>query len=183
MKSTLRPLVAVVTATLIGLSTASCGSDAPADAGNSSTGGADTGGADTARKQGVKFAACMRANGVSDFPDPDASGELTVDAIANGSSIDTGSAAWQGAIEACKDLQPAGFTGRPRSTDQQEAALAFAECMREHGVKDFPDPAVGEPLVDTNRIPSSNGEGGMATLNAAMKQCTGFSAALGVKPQ
>ena len=49
-------------------------------------------------------------------------------------------------------------SGAPR---QQEAALKFAQCIRENGVKDFPDPANGEPLVDTNRIPSAAADGGM----------------------
>ena len=43
--------------------------------------------------------------------------------------------------------------------------------MRENGVKDFPDPANGAPLVDTNRIPSSATSGGMTILNAAMRKC------------
>jgi hypothetical protein len=33
--------------------------------------------------------------------------------------------------------------------------------MRENGVKDFPDPANGEPLVDTRRIPSATRNGGI----------------------
>ncbi|MEA2419469.1 MAG: hypothetical protein QOE60_1675, partial [Thermoleophilaceae bacterium] len=41
----------------------------------------------------------------------------------------------------------------------------------DHGVKDFPDPANGEPLIDTYRIPSSNRPGGMTILNAATKTC------------
>jgi hypothetical protein len=43
--------------------------------------------------------------------------------------------------------------------------------MRENGVKDFPDPVNGDPLVDTTKIPSSNQPGGMTVLNAAMKKC------------
>jgi hypothetical protein len=37
---------------------------------------------------------------------------------------------------------------------EQSGALEFAQCMRDNGVKDFPDPANGEPLVDTTKIPS-----------------------------
>jgi hypothetical protein len=58
-----------------------------------------------------------------------------------------------------------------RSTKQQSASLKFAQCIRENGVKDFPDPVNGQPLVDTNRIPSSNKPGGMTILNAAMQTC------------
>lgn len=140
----------------------------------------------TNRDKGVKFAECMRDNGVKDFPDPDASGELTVDGIANGSSVDTNGAAWQSAIGACKDLQPSGFTGHKRSAEQQTYALKFAQCIRENGVSDFPDPAPDAPLVDTRRIPSAAGKGaqGIPELNAAMQTCgVVFADKLGLKGQ
>jgi hypothetical protein len=132
------------------------------------------------REQAVKFATCMRSHGVKQFPDPDASGQLTIDAIANGSSLDTNSAAFKQAISACKDLEPAGFTGAKRSSEQQQAALKFAQCIRDNGVKDFPDPDPNGPLVDTNRIPSTDGNGGMSILNAAMRKCGDFAASAGV---
>src|SRR5262245_10361328 len=128
----------------------------------------------------MKFAECMRDNGVSAFPDPDASGTFTIEAIANGSSVDTNSATFQQAISACKDLEPAGFTGNQRSPQQQEYALRFARCVREHGVTDFPDPAIDEPIVDTNRIPSSATQDGMGILRAAMQKCRDLAAAAGV---
>ena len=135
----------------------------------------------TARAKAVKFAECMRANGVSAFPDPDATGALTIDAVANGSSLDTSSAAFEQALSACKDLEPLGFTGHERSAQEQEAALRFAQCIRDNGVKDFPDPVAGEPLVDTNRIPSAATTGGMSILNAAMQACRGYGSAAGAK--
>ena len=126
---------------------------------------------DTNRPKGAKFAQCMRDNGVKGFPDPDASGELTIDGVLNGSSLDSNSAAWKAAIRTCKDLQPPGFTGRKRTAKEQTGALAFAQCIRDNGVKDFPDPVNGEPLVNTYKIPSSNTPDGMTILNAAMKKC------------
>jgi hypothetical protein len=128
----------------------------------------------------MKFAQCMRDNGVSAFPDPDASGAFTIDQIANGSSVDTRSAAFQQALTACKDLEPAGFTGTKRTPQQQENAIKFAQCIRDNGVPDFPDPTADGPLVDTNRIPSANQPGGMGILQAAMHKCRGFAAAAGV---
>jgi hypothetical protein len=130
------------------------------------------------REQGVKFAECMRENGVSDFPDPDASGQLTIDAVAN-ASVETESAAFLQAVSTCKDLEPPGFTGDKRSADQQEAALEFAQCIRENGVKDFPDPEPNGPLVDTYRIPSAATDAGMSILNAAMQKCGDFAEAAG----
>ena len=91
--------------------------------------------------------------------------------IANGSSLDTSTPAFKQAISACKSLEPAGFTGSKRSSQQQQAALKFAQCIRNNGVPDFPDPIPNGPLVDTNRIPSSANPGGMSILNAAMQKC------------
>ena len=150
-------------------------SSAPAETGSS---GGDNAAAN--RQQAVKFAQCMRDNGISGFPDPDASGQLTIDAIANGSSVDPNTPAFKQAISACKDLEPAGFIGHTRSPEQQKAALKFAQCIRDNGVKDFPDPAPDGPLIDTNRIPSSGTDGGMSILHAAMQRCRSFASAAGV---
>ena len=88
----------------------------------------------------MKFAECMRSNGVSQFPDPSASGKLTIDGIVNGSSLDPKSPAFKQAISACKNLEPAGFTGGKRSAQQQSAALEFAQCIRENGVNGLSGP-------------------------------------------
>jgi hypothetical protein len=169
----LRPLAALAVAALI---CAGC-SNAPAETG---TGTNAAGGASADRAKAVAYSECMRANGVKDFPDPDASGDLTIDQVANGSSLDTESAAFKQASSACKDQEPPGFTGTKRTPEQQAAALEFARCVRDNGVKDFPDPVNGEPLIDTNKIPSSAGNG-IAQLNAAMKKCSAYSDGAGVK--
>jgi hypothetical protein len=190
MSRTRWPLAALAVVALIGL--AGC-SNAPAATGTGSssgnniaeatatgTGSSSAGGTAANREQAMKFSKCMRDNGVGEFPDPDASGALTIDAIANGSSLDTNTTAFKKAIGACKDLEPAGFMGSKRSTQEQEAALNFAQCIRDNGVTDFPDPVNGEPLVDTNRIPSAATNGGMSILHAAMQKCRDVAAQAGV---
>ena len=153
-------------------------------AGCSSTSGGTRGGGGNStastHESAVKFAECMRDNGVNEFPDPDPSGTLTIEVV-NGSSLDPDTPAWKKAISACKDLEPPGFMGHKRSAQEQQAALKFAQCMRDNGVKDFPDPVNGEPLIDTNRIPSSNTRAGMTLLNAAMQKCGSYASAAGVQ--
>ena len=83
-------------------------------------------------------------------------------------------------MSTCRDLEPSGFTGHKRNAQQQRNALEFAQCIRDNGVKDFPDPTPGAPLVDTNRIPSAATSGGMSILNAAMQKCGDHAAAAGV---
>ena len=166
-----RPLAALAIVVLIGAGCSSSSSE-------TGTGSSDPDKSATPREKAVAYAECMRANGVSGFPDPDASGGLTIDGVLNGSSLDPDSAAWKAAVAACDELEPPGFTGdRDVSAREQEARLAFAECMRDNGVEDFPDPAKGDPLVDTTRIPSAAEPGGMNVLNAAMQECRDLSEA------
>jgi hypothetical protein len=169
MTGTLRPLAALAVFALI---SAGC-SSAPADTGTANSTAAN-------HVKAMRFAQCMRDSGVGAFPDPDPSGALTIDAVANGTSIDPNSATFQQALSACRDLEPAGFMGQKRSSQQQQAALKFAQCIRDNGVKDFPDPAPDGPLINTNLIPSAATPAGMTNLQAAMRKCRGFAAAAGV---
>ena len=155
------PLAVLAMVTLIG---AGCGSNAPAETGAAGSSGAAGHKQATDRDKAVKFAECMRANGVSDFPDPNASGEFVY-------GVSVSPAVFKQAVDACKDLQPPGTLSAKRSPEQQKEGLTFAQCIRENGVKDFPDPANGEPLIDTTHIPSSNRPGGMTILNAATHKC------------
>ena len=160
-----------------------CGSSVPAGTGTGSSGGYNA--AANAQKA-VKFAECMRSNGVSEFPDPGASGKLTIDGIVNGSSLDPRTPAFKQAISACKDLEPAGFMGSKRSPQQMAAALKFAQCIRANGVPDFPDPTPDGPLIDTSRIPSAAGRGAHSIpgFQAAADKCTAmYSGELGLQGQ
>jgi hypothetical protein len=160
MSRKLGPLAALAAVAAIG---AGCSDDS--SEGNGSNANADF-------ENAVKFSDCMRDNGVSGFPDPDASGQLTIDGVLNGSSIDANTPAWKQAIATCKGLKPPGFTGDEEVTaSEQEARLEFAQCIRDNGVEDFPDPAPDEPMVDTRRIPTAATEDGMTILNAAMETC------------
>jgi hypothetical protein len=173
MRRKLRPLAALAMVAVIG---AGC-SDGSAENGSAGTGSSGGNKSATNRDKAMKFAECMRDNGVSEFPDPDASGGLTIDGVLNGSSLDPSAPAWKQAIGACKDLQPPGFTGdHDVSDEEQEARLEFAQCIRDSGVEDFPDPTRNGPMVDTRRIPSAATDGGMTILNAAMRKCRDLGA-------
>ena len=123
----------------------------------------------------------MRDDGVSAFPDPDASGELTIDAIANGSSLDPNGAAFEKAMSACKDLQPPGFTGHKRSAQSSSTPSSSPSASATTACRTSRTPPTDGPLVDTTHIPSTERDGGMSVLNAAMQKCAAFSDKLGVK--
>ena len=159
---TRRKLRSLTALAMVALISAGCGSNAPSETGAAASTGADKSATD--QDKAVKFAECIRGHGVADFPDPDAKGEFQY-------GVSVSPAVWTKAVDACKDLQPPGSLSSKRSPRQQTASLRFAQCIRDNGVKDFPDPANGEPLVDTTHIPSSNRPGGMTILNAAMQKC------------
>jgi hypothetical protein len=137
--------VAVAAAALVGvpLLAAACSSGA-ADPGVAQIGAAATtsttvhndGGLPApTRAQGLAFAQCMRSHGVPNFPDPTSNGPI---AIGPNSGIDPKSPSFHRAMRACQKYQP-----QP-SPAQRARMLAnllkFSQCMRSHGISDFPDP-------------------------------------------
>lgn len=163
MMTTVRPLAALAVIALLS-GGCSSGSGSSVDAGTAT------------HQQALKFSQCMRTHGVGEFPDPNPSGSLTLDGVVNGSSLDPDAPAWKTAIAACKDLEPAGFTGHKRTAKQQKAALKFAQCIRANGMKDFADPGPDDPLVNID-----GGKPGVkAAFEAASKKCGTYAAQAGV---
>jgi hypothetical protein len=96
----------------------------------------------------LALAKCMRANGVPNFPDPSGNGGgIQVQASSDGSMTVNGVAvsapAFQNATNKCRSEMP---QGPPVSAAQlakiRAGALKMANCMRSHGVPNFPDPVV-----------------------------------------
>jgi hypothetical protein len=125
------------------------------------------------RQTALKLAACMRANGVPNFPDPDSQGEI------QGSGIDPGSPSFQTAQQKCAKYTPHG--GQPPSPAQQAQAqaqaLKYSACMRTHGEPSFPDPQFSSGGGISIRIHAGPGSGGSALdpgspiFQAAQKAC------------
>jgi hypothetical protein len=155
-----RPLAALALIAMVVLISA-CGASAPAGTGTG--GGGDL--TATAHAKAVKFAECIRSNGVSEFPDPNASGQFAYGIPSGSSPLDPSSAAWKHAIGACKTLEPAGFIPTSFTPTQRSARLKFAQCVRANGVPNFPDPTATGPLVDVSNGSSIPG------LHAAIQKC------------
>ena len=161
----LRPLAALAMVALIG---AGCSNGSAKNASSGASGATENA---TPRDRALGFAECMRDNGVSEFPDPNTAGDQAfVEAIER---LGPNSAAFKQAIGACKELQPPGLLGAKASPREMTSRLEFARCMRDNGVKDFPDPTNDGPLIDTNRIPSAAGRGARSIpgFHGAMERC------------
>ncbi len=103
---------------------------------------------------------CMRSHGVPDFPDPNASGSYSLGANgslegAGGSSVDINSSQAQAAYGDCRHLLSGGPTiSQLEQMEQQEQQaqakmlplmLKYTQCMRGHGVPNFPSPGQSKP--------------------------------------
>jgi len=96
--------------------------------------------------QALRFSRCMRAHGVTNFPDPGAGGGGFRLQIVPGSGVNPQAPAFQAAQKKCRSLLPGGGPGAVKATAAQfAAALTFAKCMRSHGLPHFPDPLSSVP--------------------------------------
>jgi hypothetical protein len=94
----------------------------------------------------LAYSDCMRSHGVPNFPDPTPGGGIPP--ISANSGINPFSPAFKAAQTACGKLI-AGGQPAPVSAATKAATLArwlrISECMRQHGIQDFPDPTYSMP--------------------------------------
>jgi hypothetical protein len=117
------------------LTLAACGSAGTSTASN-------TAARSSGRSQFLQFSECMRSHGVANFPDPSSSGGIQISA---GSGVNPFSPAFKAAQSVCRKLLPGGGPGGAPSAQAKRQLLAIAQCMRAHGVPDFPDPTTTPP--------------------------------------
>ena len=99
----------------------------------------------TTRSGPLAFAECMRANGVPDFPDPSA-GRGALFAIPAGTN--PAAPAFKTAQAKCQKLMGGGPPSRYRTHPSAQTLaklVRIAECMRKHGIPQFPDPRTTVP--------------------------------------
>jgi len=155
----------------------------PSGGGSTGQGGGSGGGASKVTSGGVgmgglsvAFSACMRAHGIAGFPDPDSQGNVQFNVSG---ALNPTSSKFEAAQQACASTLPAGSSGKaPSPAEQAErlaAALKFSECMRNHGITDYPDPRVEGGAISM----SLKAQGGASDLNpsspqfqAAQKACS-----------
>ena len=129
-------------------STSSTGGETRVSGGRPSSGSPSGGAVQLANgPNALKFSECMRANGVSNFPDPNAQGVI---AGKSDAGLDPSSPQFQKADKTCakKYISRGGTAPRPAQRAKQQAtALAFSQCMRSHGEPDFPDPKLSSEGV------------------------------------
>jgi hypothetical protein len=94
----------------------------------------------------LAFSKCMRANGVPNYPDPSPGGGI---GLPNG--LNPNAPAFRAAQAKCSKLVrgfgglPGSFSGPPPSPQALAHWVKVAQCMRRHGIYQFPDPRTTIP--------------------------------------
>jgi hypothetical protein len=140
---------------LLALVLAGCAKDTKGNGVASAGGPASASAAPTAtaslspQEAALKFAACMRENGVP-MEDPEVDGEGRVNIRIGGpDSGPMDQAKVEAAQKKCEQYSPFGekSTGQ-RDPQMEENARKMAQCMRDNGVEKFPDPDGGRMTID-----------------------------------
>ena len=91
-------------------------------------------------KRALKFSQCMRAHGISDFPDPGSGGGIQITNNGPRSDLNPGDPTFVSAQDSCQKYSPVRQPSPQQQAAAQAGALAFAACMRKNGVPGYPDP-------------------------------------------
>ncbi|MGH8987616.1 MAG: hypothetical protein ACRDXC_03325 [Acidimicrobiales bacterium] len=131
------PLIALTAAFAIGLS--ACGGGSPQTPGVASLGTTTSTTVGKVHPSGIKFAECMRAHGITNFPDPGPTGNMVFN-VSGG--INPSSARFRSALTSCKKYNPVRSGTVKPGGPSKAVLLEYAKCMRAHGVANFPDPVL-----------------------------------------
>jgi hypothetical protein len=123
----------------------------------------------------LAFSQCMREHGVTNFPDPQANGSLTISFDASKGDVDPNSPTMQAAQTACEALMPKSSESSADQKQHYAQALAFSKCMRDHGVANFPDPQQAGSGGTVVKVGEQGSGGGFdpesPTFKTAMQAC------------
>ena len=92
-------------------------------------------------QKALAYSRCMRSHGVPKFPDPTSSGASPK---VSPQQVGVSNSQLQAAQNHCRYLLPNGGSGPSQTQVQQvmHGMLRFAQCMRSHGLSNWPDPVI-----------------------------------------
>ncbi len=125
----------VITVMAAALLAAAC-SGSPSSTGS---GGSSTAGGSANSSSAVAYSRCVRSHGVPNFPDPQGTAGIPKEAVVRALREVSDSRA-KAATNACANLNPNNAPSPAQQRQELTDYLKFAQCMRSHGLPNFPDP-------------------------------------------
>ena len=100
----------------------------------------------SATSQLVAYTQCMRSHGVPDYPGPTSGGQMPK--ITSGQQVGVSDSRLTVAQGACQKLWPYQAPTQAQQRQQLTDDVKFAQCMRSHGLPNFPDPTNSDGYVE-----------------------------------
>jgi hypothetical protein len=119
----------------------------------------------------VRYASCMRAHGVPDYPDPDSAGQLQKITPANEAQLGVSQSRFTTAQAACQALWPYQAPSAALQRQELTDALKFARCMRSDGVPNWPDPGTDASSGRVEFVIGADIDLNSPQLRATARQC------------
>jgi hypothetical protein len=133
----------------------------------------------------IAFSRCMRSHGLPKFPDPGSDGQLPKVGLRQ---LGVSTSQFAAAESACRHLLPAGGSLQQQEAQcmqnsdcppalvqrMMDADRKLAQCMRTHGVPNFPDPTnggPGGPWFDISSVGISDAESHTRQFIARLNVC------------
>jgi hypothetical protein len=146
-EQTASPRALTIAAVVVSLSLLAAGCGGGGSPGVASISSSTTTATTTTQSSALAYSGCMRSHGVPNFPDPAGGGAITKEAAVRAFKEVSNSQAFA-AQTACRHLQPdGGQLSRTQLAQRLSDLLAFARCIRTHGVENFPDPTSSGELT------------------------------------
>jgi hypothetical protein len=109
------------------------------------SGGSPNAGGSANSTSAVAWSRCVRSHGIPDFPDPGSSGQVPKETA---QQLGVSDSVLRAATGACAALNPHQPPSQAQQRQQLTDDLKFAQCMRSHGVPNFPDPTSSDGRVE-----------------------------------
>jgi hypothetical protein len=126
-------------------------------------------------QQAVAYSQCMRSNGIADFPDPiESSGRVGFSIVTGGNgtgAVDVSSPQYQSASTVCEKKTGWGQVSPAALQQFLVGAVSYAECMRSHGITNYPDPIEHSTYVQNGPTPGDGIDQNSPQYLAARKAC------------
>jgi hypothetical protein len=177
---TARITAAIIAAAGLALLAAACSGSPP----STGAGGSANAGDSSSSPSAVSYSNCMRSHGVPNYPDP-SNGQLPK---GGAQAFGVSSSVFSTAQSACHSLLPNAGSFQeqasqctlagdcPPAVVQQMMTTdrKFAQCMRSHGVPNWPDPTIGlqgSPVFRLSKVGITHAQSHSAPMSNTIAEC------------
>lgn len=127
----------------------------------------------TLTARALDYAKCMRSHGIQNYPDPTVKDNAQVKGVGfNVPKGDKNLPRFNSAAKTCQAQTHFGSVSPAQMQAGMAKAVKYTDCMRSHGISNFPDPVEKDGGIQFGKTPGSGIDSNSARFKAAQSACT-----------